>query len=150
MARRGTLLAFIRATPAPLDTPLVPGSWDVTPEAHRWSTVYPLGRLARPDVFFHARLIVRDSGTPTRAMFVCVGAPVVLQALADRIASDGIAFTRTWATLPLFRADAQATAATIRAAWPDERPRDAGLNPIGTLVALWSRMAGFDDDDAEG
>jgi hypothetical protein len=149
MARRGTLLAFIRARAAPLDVPMVPGSWDITAESARWATLYPLGRIARPDVMCHARLVLRDSGTPTRAMFVIVGQPAVLSAIADMVVADGLPWTRTWADLPTFRADPGAVAVAIRAAWPDERPRPGG-SPVGTLVALWTRMAGFLDDDAEG
>ncbi len=158
MARRGTLLCYVRAH-ATLDQPLIPGSWDVTQEANRWCTIYPLGRVARPDVSFHCRLMIRRSGfTPHRALFVCVGLPTVLQHLADRIAADGLAFTRTWASLAAFRADAVAAIVTLRSEFPDERPHlwtgppgalvDGG--PIGTLVALHSRMAGFGDDDGEG
>lgn len=155
MARRGSLLAYIRAH-ATLDQPLVPASWDVTQEASRWSSVYPLGRTST-DVSFHARLMIRRTGfTPHRGLFACVGTPAVLQALADRIAADALAWTRTWATLAAFRADTVPAIVALRGEYPDERPRlwsgdppvDGG--PIGTLVALHARMAGFDDDDGEG
>lgn len=147
------LVAFIRAD-AVLDVPVVPGSWDVSPESNRWASIYPGGRGG---VFFHARLIARASGNPGRAVFVCTGSPGVLAVLAARIAADGLPWTQTWATLAALRADAGATASAIKAAWPDERPHtwsgppgapvDGG--PIGTLVALWARMAGFDTEDAE-
>lgn len=153
MARRGTLLAYIRAH-ATLDQPLVPGSWAITQEASRWASVYPLGR---PGPVCHAKLIARTSGNPTRAMFVVTGAPAVLQYVADLIAADALPWTRTWASLAALRADVGAVAVGIRAAWPDERRRawsgppgaliDGG--PLGTLVALHFRMAGFDDDDGE-
>lgn len=138
------LIALIRAEPAPIDAPLIPTAWDHVEESDRWSTVYPLGRLARPGVFFHARLVLRDGTTPTRALFVCTGARVVLDHLAARIASDALAWTRTWLTLADLRADGGAVAVAIRNAWPDERPEGAGA-----LVAHWRRMAGFGGEDAE-
>jgi hypothetical protein len=147
------LLAFIRADPT-LDMPLVPGSWDVIVESNRWATIWPQGRGG---IFFHARLIARQSGTPTHALFVCTGAANVLTALANQIAADGLGFTQTWANLPALRADAGATATAAKAAWPDERPHTfSGTNtapvdggPIGVLVALYGRMAGFNAEDAE-
>lgn len=146
------LLAFIRAEPS-RDVPLVPASWDVTVEDNRWSTLYPLGR-DQPGVFFHARLIARASGNPLRAVFVCTGAPGVLQRLADRIAADRLPWTQTWATLAALRADSGATATAIKAAWTDERPhaydaQGADLGPVGVRVALYGRMAGFNAEDAE-
>lgn len=137
------LLAFIRAD-AVLDVPVTPGSWDVVPADNRWCAAYPLGRVARPDVFFHARLIARASGNPGRALFVCTGPAAVLSRLATQIAADGLPWTQTWASLPALRADAGTTATAIKAAWPDERP-----GGTGTLVALWARMAGFNAKDAE-
>lgn len=134
------LIAFIRADPA-LDVPIVPAQWDVSIESNRWATLYP---AQRGGVFFHARLIARASGNPGRAVFVCTGAPGVLAVLAARIAADALPWTQTWATLAALRADAGATATAIKAAWPDERP-----GGVGTLVALWARMAGFDTEDAE-
>jgi|SRR6478609_5882287 len=151
------LLCYVRAQPAPTDAPLVPLAWDVVPESNRWATLYPLGRDARPDVFFHARLIARASGNPQRAAFVCTGPAGVLARLATQIAADSLPWTQTWATLAALRADGGATATAIKAQWPDERPHvwsgppaapvDGG--PIGTLVALYARMAGFDSEDAE-
>lgn len=148
-----TLLAFIRADAA-LDVPLVPGTWDVAAESNRWASVYPLGRIASPGVCFYARLIARASGNPTRALFVCTGAPGVLSRLATMIAADGLPWTQTWATLAALRADGGATATAVKAAWPDERrhafdAQGTDLGPVGTLVALYGRMAGFDGEDAE-
>lgn len=130
-----TLIALIRAEAAPLDAPVVPGSWDRIIEASRWCSLYPLGR--EDGRHLHARLVLRDSDTPTRGLFVCTGPRAMLDALADRIAADSLPWTRTWATLAALRADPSAAAVAIRAAWPDERPRG-----VGTLVAHWTRMAG--------
>jgi hypothetical protein len=138
------LIALIRAEVAPTDAPLIPAGWDRIIESDRWCTIYPLGRVARPDIFFHARLVLRDVTTPTRALFVCTGPRVVLDALAARIAADALPWTRTWLTLSALRADNTAAAIAIRNAWPDERP-----GGVGTLVAHWRRMAGFYDEDAD-
>lgn len=137
-----TLIALIRAEAAPLDAPVVPGSWDRIVEAHRWCSLYPLGREDSRHI--HMRLVLRDSGTPTRALFVCTGPSAMLARLADRIAADGLPWTRTWSTLAALRADASAAAVAIRAAWPDERPQGTG-----TLVAHWARMAGALAEDGE-
>jgi hypothetical protein len=139
-----TLLAYIRAH-ATDNAPLVPVQWDRLIEDDGWATIYPLGSEARPDVFFHARLVLRHPSDPNRALFVCTSdRAAMLQHLADRIAEDDLAWTRTWARLPLLRADATALAVALRAAWPDERPRDEGGNPVGARVAHYARMTGFD------
>jgi hypothetical protein len=141
-----TLLAFIRAH-ATDSAPLIPAQWDRTIEDDRWATVYPLGRVARPDVFFHARLVLRDPNDATRALFICTSdRPAMLVHLADRIASDNLPWTRTWSSLAALRADATALAVRLRGAWPDERPRDENNNPVGALVRHLRRMAGFDFD----
>lgn len=44
---------------------------------------------------------------------------------------------------------APATAAPPRTSWPDERPLNSLGNPVGTRVAHWRRMAGFNAEDAE-
>lgn len=139
------ILAYIRAD-AVQDAPLVPASWDRQPCSNRWCVIYPNGRGG---VFFHARLIARASGNPGRALFVCTGAAGVLTALANQIAADGLPWTQAWASLAALRADGGALATAIKAAWPDERPRDGSGNPVGTLVALWARMAGALAEDAE-
>jgi hypothetical protein len=144
--RRGTLIAYIRAQ-ADADAPMIPGTWSLVEESNRWAAIYPLGRIARSDVSFHARLLVRRTGfTPHRGLFVCVGAPVVLQALADRIAADGLPWTKTWATLAALRSDLTEPAVTLKTSYPDERPE----GDSGERVRLFARMAGFADDDAEG
>jgi hypothetical protein len=140
------LLAFIRAD-ATRDVPVVPGTWEVVVEDRRWSSVYPLGRA--DGRFFSARLIARQSGTPTHAMFVCTGPSAMLTRLANQIGTDGLGFTQTWPSLPALRADAGATATAIKAAWPDERPLDGSGTPVGTLVAHYARVAGFGTEDAE-
>ncbi len=145
MAARGTLICYVRANDT-LDQPLVPASWDVIPEDSRWCSVYPLGREARPDIYFHCRLMVRRTATtPDRGLFVCVGTPAVLQHLADRIAADGLAFTLTWPSLAALRADATPAVVTLRSEYPDERP----TGDAGTVVRLFARMAGWLDDDGE-
>ncbi len=144
--RRGSLIAYIRVHPT-LDQPMVPAGWDVVQESSRWSSVYPLGRAARPDVMFHARLMIRRTGfSPHRALFVCSGAPAVLSELTARVASDGLPWTLTWADLPALRADATPAVVTLRSEWPDERR----AGDAGAIVRLLSRMAGWDGDDAEG
>jgi hypothetical protein len=142
------LIALIRAE-ASRDAPMIPGSWDCTVGPDRWSVIYPLGRVASPGVFFHARLVLRDGTNPQRAVFVCTGPRAVLDRLANAIAADALAWTRTWLTLAALRADASAPAVAIRNAWPDERPRDANGNPIGASVAHFPRVAGFEAEDAE-
>ncbi len=142
MPRRGTLLAYVRAEVS-VAAPLVPASWDRTLEDNRWCTIYPAGR----DNFFQARLTARNLTLLQRAFFVCVGPPVMLQHLADAIAGDALPWTQTWADLPTFRADLLPLATAIRAEWPDERHP---ASPGGLLVRLHARLAGFQDDDAEG
>lgn len=142
------LLAYIRAYDTE-DRPLVPAEWGYTIETDRWTTIYPLGREARPDIWLHARLMLRHPSFPARAVFVCTGPRVVLDRLAARIASDALVWTRTWLTLAALRADGTTIATQIKSAWPDERPRDASDQPIGTLVAHVRRMAGFDAESGE-
>lgn len=136
-----SLIAFVRAD-AVLDVPVVPGTWDLVQESNRWSSIYPLGRA--DGRCFYARLIARQSGQPTHALFACVGPAAMLTRLANQIAADGLGFTQTWPTLAALRADGGAVALGIKAAWPDERP-----GGVGTLVALWARMEGFDAEDGE-
>lgn len=143
------LLAYIRAEAAPIDAPLIPASWRRTIEADRWASVYPLGRVERPDVFFHARLMLRHPTTPTRAVFVCTGPRVVLDHLAARIAGDALPWSRTWLTIAELRDDSTQLATQMRALWPDERPLDGAGEPIGTLVAHLRRMAGHEAEAAE-
>lgn len=148
MARRGSLIVYAR-THATLDMPLIPASWDAEQSASRWAPIWPLGRVSNPGVFFHARLMIRRASfTPNRGLFVCVGTPVVLAHLANRIASDGLPWTLTWASIAEFRADARPAVAALRAEYPDERPRVSDV-PVGALLALHARVAGFDDDDGE-
>jgi hypothetical protein len=158
MARRGTLLALIRASVIDGHTaPLVPVGWEVVREAADWSTVYPLGREGSSvvggqerehrDVFFHARAMATVGAfTPPRVAFACVGHPWVLVRLADRIAADGLAWTRTWTKLADLRADATTAATAVKAAWRDERAE----GDAGDVVRLLARIAGFEADDAEG
>lgn len=150
-----TLIVLVRAD-AVLDAPVIPGSWERQVESNRWSTCYPLGK-DHADVFFHARLMLRQAGNPQRAVFVCTGPAAVLQRLADAIASDGLAWTRTWASAAALRADGGAIAQAVKAAWVDDRQRpNTGtleapvlVAPIGQLVALRARMAGYDGEDGE-
>lgn len=150
-----TLIALVRAD-AVLDAPIVPAQWEAQVESNGWTTCYPLGK-GRADVFFHARLILRQAGNPQRALFVCTGPAAVLQRLADAIASDALPWTRTWASAAALRADGGAIAQAAKAAWPDDRqrPNTGTLEapvlgaPIGPIVALRARMAGYDAEDAE-
>jgi len=80
----------------------------------------------------------------------------MLTRLANQIAADGLSFTQTWATLGALRADNGTLATQVKAAWPDERPRtNSGtlespvLTPVGTLVALYARVAGANAEDGE-
>lgn len=148
MARRGTLLAYVRRDDTiPADpTVLVPASWALVRESSGWATVYPLGRTGSSvvggqmrehrDVFLHAWLGFAHASL-ARACFVVVGHPYALGYLADRVAADALAWTRTWASLAELRADVGTTATLIKSAWR------AGA------IELPSRIAGFDDDDAE-
>jgi len=148
MPRRGTLIAYVRRTG---NTMLTPASWEAIAEDAGWSTVYPLGRdgaseiggqsRAHRDVYFHARLMVAHPSLP-RGLYVCVGHPWVLSRLADAIAADGLAWTRTWSSLAALRSDVSALAAELRASWPAEHIEGGG-------VRLRARMAGHLDDDAE-
>jgi len=115
--------------------PNVPGGWDWEIAANGWVTLWPLGRDARPDVFAHACLVVRDSGDPTRGLWVLVGP----RAMLDQIESAGS--VRTWRSLPLLRADNGAVATAIKAQWPSSEG--------GAAVQFRRRIAGFFDDDAE-
>lgn len=106
--------------------PSVPGSWDVTPEADGWSTLYPLGRATNPDVYVHAFL---GAETTSGAWFITGPRAVVDQIVALA--------TRSWATLGELRADNGAVATAVKTAW----------------IARWGgavipyRMAGYDEDD---
>ena len=142
---RSSLVALIRAEAAPSSAPVVPGSWDVTHEDAGWSSVYPLGRA--DGRCFHARLLGRTAAL--RGVFVVLGSPALLQALSDRIAADALPWTATWPGIAALRADSGASAVAVKAAWQDDRPRDEGDQPIGTLVAMRAAMAGFTDDDGE-
>lgn len=110
--------------------PVVPAGWDVTCENARWVTLWPLGRVARPDVFAHAWLAVRDTVDPARGCWVVIGPRALIDALKPRV-------QRWWERLADLRADNGAIATGIKAQWS------------GGSVALRARMAGFDDDDAE-
>ena len=123
---------------------LVPASWDKVLEADRWDTIYPLGRIAQPGVFFHARLIFAHATLP-RGLFVVCGTPAVLQYLADRIAEDALSWTRTWANLGALRDDPTPAVQTMITEIIDERP----AGDIGSRARLFSRIAGFEDDDGE-
>jgi len=153
MPRRGTLLAYVRRDDADPSRPglVVPSTWTKSHESSEVfsgvETVWPLGREGssvisgvdreHADVFFHAWLSAVHATLP-RAVFVCVGHPIVLERLAERIAADGLPWTRTWSDLPSFRADVTTLAVQLRAVWRAE----------GVILPV--RLAGFEDDDGEG
>jgi hypothetical protein len=162
MARRGTLIAYVRRADGVVfpdgvarSTLLVPSSWTLRPEAcappATLASVWPLGiegssviggqvREHR-DVFFHAYMMVPHASLQ-RALFVLVGHPYVLARVSDMVASDALSWTRTWANLADFRADATTLAQQVRASWPVE-------HTDGGVVRLLARVAGYDEDDAE-
>lgn len=146
------LIVYVRAH-ATEDRPVAPASWDVVVEADRWSSIYPLGRVARRDVFFHCRLATRDpsfpSGSTARGVFVCTGGQQSLDLLSAQIALDALPWTLSWTAITQLRGQAGATAARLRTSWPEERPLNSLGNPVGTRVAHWRRMAGFHAEDAE-
>ncbi|AKF06090.1 hypothetical protein [Sandaracinus amylolyticus] len=158
MPRRGTLIAYVRRDDAVAEVPtvLVPTSWYLERAdrigAITLASVWPLGREGSSviggalrehrDVFFHAWLLVAHASLP-RALFVLTGHPFVLQHLADMVAADALSWTRTWASLVDLRADATTLAQQVRAQWPVE-------HIDGGLVRILARVAGFEDDDAEG
>lgn len=119
--------------------PVVPAGWDAAYEDNNWCTIWPLGRVARPEVFVHAWLAVRDiAPNQARGCWVVIGPDVFIDALKPRV-------TRWWETLAALRADNGAIAVGIKDAWRDERrPGDSGER-----VRLLTRIAGFQDDDAE-
>lgn len=154
MPRRGTLIVFGPREDAPdaYPVPNAPEGWAVRRESNGLATVWPLGTegasviggelRAHAGVFFHAWW-VQSHATLPRALFVCVGHPWVLERLADFIAASKLAWARTWASLGELRGDGTAVAVALRAAWP-------AAEIDGGAVRLLRRVAGFDDDDAEG
>ena len=144
--RRGTLIVLVRRESTDSIAPLVPAAWDIIHEADGWFSVYPLGRQER-DVFFHMRHMMSHP-TFARAVYVCVGHPHILSRLADRIAEDGLNWTRAWANLPELRADGTAVAVAVKQAWRDRDLDRDGAGDNNVIIA--GRMAGFEDDDAEG
>lgn len=140
------LIAYIRAH-ATEHRPLLPASFDYQLDDNRWAVIWPEGRVADPDNELRSRLVMRDPSNPARGLFVISGGARAVNAVAAQIARDGLAFTRTWDGLASFRADP--ITATLRASWPDERPRDAAQQPVGELVAHYARVAGSLDEDAE-
>ena len=148
MARRGSVIVYVRRDDSRGGAPLVPASWDVIEESNRWSTIYPLGR-DRPDVFFHAHIGALHP-TLARAVYVCVGAPAVLAHLTDLITANALAWTFTWSSLVNLRADQSPTAVALRSYWIDNRRLDENGQGIGEIVCLPGRVAGYQDDDGEG
>lgn len=158
MPRRGTLIAYLQRddSVSGFPTVLIPASW----ERHigervagvTCAAVWPLGVSGasviggelrnHADVFFHAYTLVIHATLP-RALFVLTGHPYVLAQLADRIASDALPWTRTWADLPALRASADPVATSSLSSWPTE-------HIVGGVRRLMVRIASFTDDDAEG
>ncbi|MDQ3171493.1 MAG: hypothetical protein M3Q55_15270 [Acidobacteriota bacterium] len=129
-----SLIAYVRAETAPSWSPVIPPAWESTPEVPGRMSLYPQGR-ATSSVIIASILVSRDSSFPSRGLFVFTGAQAVLDVLAARVAADALVWTRTWATLTAFRAEAADAALTrLRAAWPDDRPRTYTGTP-GSLVA---------------
>lgn len=81
----------------------------------------------------------------------------MLNRLATAIVGDGLPWTQTWSSLAALRADAQAVAVAVKGIWPDERQHTfqgaigsrVDKGPVGVLVSLSCRMAGFDSLDGE-
>lgn len=118
--------------------PVVPSSWDLGIEASGWISVYPLGREARPDIWFFARLMASDAG---EGAFIAVGPAAVIRELTTRV-------SQSW-TIADLRADNGAVATAIKAAWKDERPRDELGNVVAgsELVTLYGSPAGYGAHD---
>jgi hypothetical protein len=113
-------------------------------ETNRWTTIWPLGRVANPGVFLHARLLFSHPSLP-RGLFVCCAAPAVLQRLTDRIAADALPWTLTWASLGALRTDVTPAVVSMRDQIIDERP----AGDTGSRARLFARVAGYEDDDGE-
>lgn len=118
--------------------PQVPGSWDVISESDGWVTLYPLGRVERPDVFVHAWLAV-ESGA--NGAWVVSGQDSYLRQIYQSASNS-------W-TISELRADDTQPAATIKALWKDDRERDADgnlLRPSEKIVAVRHTIFGFSQD----
>jgi tRNA U34 5-methylaminomethyl-2-thiouridine-forming methyltransferase MnmC len=108
---------------------LFPNSWDVTPEASGWYSVFPTGR-ENPNVFLHAKLIAVSANGLTSALFVFTPNSALNQRLADMAAASSNAWT-----LAELRADNGATATAIKNRWQDKN---------GSILTLFSSMMGHD------
>lgn len=141
MARRSHAVVVARV----VDTvrgpvPEVPPSWDTQAQDEGWATVWPLGRVERPDVWLDVWLGARVASNGAWLLF---GQRVHVDAVVARV-------TNSWASLAELRADVRPAALQVKAAWQDRRRRDAVGVPIGEIVSLGMRMAGADElDDGE-
>lgn len=139
-----------------------PGALYVEPADHveeggGWRTIYPDGRLANPAAWLFARCMVEVGGEEAWAL-VLPAAPALddeaARAAWDAVVVHYVAQARTLAEL---REDPSPTAAAIRAAWPDERPRlshregegeatrvvDDGPDPAYERVAIYRGIGRF-------
>ncbi len=152
-----SLIAYLRVEPAPSWSPILPPSWEVTIEVPGRITAYPQGR-STPNVRISFALVARDPSFPPRGLFVATGPQGALDALAASVASDALAWTRTWPTLAIFRAEASALVTRLKGAWVDDRrrlqggtpeaPIDLGPDPAQERYALRTLMAPRNGADA--
>lgn len=116
--------------------PQLPAGWDCLVESNGWVSIWPLGRVNRPDVFLSAWLAVRISN---QGCWVLLGNSTYLTQIQALVANS-------WASVAALRADNGATATAIKNAWVDERQKDANGNVIDTsapIVYLRRNICGF-------
>lgn len=95
---------------------------DHVEEGGGWRTIYPDGRLVNPAAWLFVRRMVEADG---EAWALVLPTAPRLDDEAARDAWDAVVahyVERAW-TLAELREDPSPTAAAIRAAWPEERPR---------------------------
>lgn len=132
MPRDSILVVRPAATLDGVIAPAVPPGWtDYQIESGGWITYWPRGRVERPRVFVHVRLVA-DGLASGRACFLFQGPTNIM----DNIAASSF---RSWAGCPAMRADGLAVAVNVRARWID-RER------VGFITG---RMAGYGDTDGE-
>lgn len=150
MAKRAYRIILMRADDSQfVNAPQLPAVMTVQPENNFWFTIWPLGRVNNPNQFVHARIMVRGSGPQLeRACYVFMGTEAQMQELHDRAdaaRTAGATWIRIWTNLAELRADGTAAAVAVKTAWRDERPQ----GDVGSIVRLFTKMAGFDEDDGE-
>lgn len=113
---------------------------DLISEDNRWWTWYPLGRVARPDVFCHLRLMCIVLTPSEWGIWVVAGPPGLLAEIRDRA-------PRWWDSVAALRSDV--TASDVHLLWPDERFRTVDGVPQGERLRLWATIAGAAHDQED-